>query len=48
MAPVPAPLPWPITTVAPLMKPVPVMVMAVPPVTGPEFGLTADTVGGCL
>ena len=41
----PAPLPWPIFTVAPVTKPVPVMVMAVPPEVGPVFGLTAETVG---
>ncbi len=44
MAPV-VPLPWPITTLAPVTKPVPVMVMPVPPFVGPVFGLTFVTVG---
>src|SRR5947209_3238763 len=39
----PAPLPWPIRTVAPLTKPVPVIVIAVPPAFGPDAGLTPDT-----
>jgi len=38
-------VPCPTFTLAPLTKPVPVMVMAVPPVVGPDLGLTADTVG---
>ncbi len=45
MAPVTAPLPWPTVTLAPAMKPVPVMVMAVPPEVGPELGETPVTVG---
>ena len=35
----------PILTVAPLMKPVPVMVMEVPPANGPPLGATEVTVG---
>ena len=38
-------VPCPILTVAPVMKPPPVMVMAVPPVNRPDLGLTAVTVG---
>ncbi len=34
-----------ILTVAPVTKPDPVTVMAVPPVNGPDLGLTAETVG---
>ena len=45
MAPLHAPLPWPITTVAPARKPVPVTVIRVPPLFGPVFGLTPETVG---
>jgi len=45
MAPVTAPLPWPIVTVAPAMKSVPVMVTAVLPEAGPELGETPETVG---
>ena len=41
----PDPLPWPITTLAPGMNPVPLMVMGVPPAIGPELGETAVTVG---
>src|ERR1700733_5890957 len=41
----PAPLPWAISTVAPETKPVPVMVIAVPPLVGPVFGETELTVG---
>ena len=39
------PLPWPISTLAPAAKPVPVTVMGVPPLVGPLFGLTLETVG---
>ena len=35
-------------TVAPARKPVPVMVTAVPPATGPAFGLIEATVGAGL
>jgi hypothetical protein len=45
IAPVPAPLPCPMTTVAPGTKPVPVIVTKVPPVVGPDVGLTDETVG---
>ena len=41
-------LPWPISTLAPVTKPVPSMVMAVPPVVGPLFGETPETVGTTL
>jgi len=44
MAPM-VPSPWPITTLEPGTKPVPVMVMVVPPDVGPVFGLTLVTVG---
>ena len=39
---------WLILTVAPATKPVPVIVMTVPPVGGPDFGLTPVTVGVTL
>src|SRR5262249_37939453 len=42
-APLYGPLPWPITTVSPGTNPVPVIVMLVPPVIGPEAGDTAET-----
>ena len=38
----------PILTVAPLMKPVPVMVIEVPPANGPPLGATDVTVGAGL
>jgi hypothetical protein len=41
----PALLPWLIATEAPGRNPVPVIVMEVPPVVGPEPGLTVETVG---
>ena len=41
----PAPLPWPISTVAPATNPVPVIVIGVPPFTDPDAGLTEETVG---
>jgi hypothetical protein len=47
MAPV-VPLPCPITTLAPAVKPVPVIVIGLPPVLGPELGDSALTVGGRL
>src|ERR1039458_4489269 len=42
----PVPLPWPISTVAPATKPVPVILILVPPFTVPDAGLTEETVGG--
>src|ERR1039458_5770560 len=42
----PAPLPCAISTVAPATKPVPVIVIGVPPVTVPDAGLTEETLGG--
>ena len=44
-APVPAPCPWPIRTVDPAVKPVPTIVIVVPPVAGPLLGDTEVTVG---
>ena len=41
----PAPPPCPISTVAPATKPVPVIVIGVPPLTVPDAGLTEETVG---
>ncbi len=41
----PAPLPCPISTVAPATKPVPVILISVPPLTVPDAGLTEETVG---
>ena len=38
----------PNVTVAPVVKPVPVRVTAVPPADGPEPGLTVVTVGGAI
>ena len=38
----------PTVTVALASKPVPVIVIAVPPAAGPEVGLTALTVGGAM
>src|SRR5712692_7147086 len=38
----------PTVTVAVASKPVPVIVIAVPPAAGPEVGLTALTVGGAM
>jgi hypothetical protein len=43
IAPAPAPLPWPITTVSPWTNPLPVIVIDVPPLTGPELGDTMKT-----
>lgn len=37
------PSPWPITTVAGLAKKIPVIVMAVPPLVGPLFGVIPRT-----
>src|SRR5271168_1022530 len=42
----PAPLPCPISTVAPATKPVPLIAIGVPPLTGPDAGLTEVTAGG--
>ena len=41
----PAPLPCPISTVAPATKPVPVILIEVPPFTVPDAGLTEETMG---
>jgi hypothetical protein len=46
MAPVLAPCPCPMTTLAPGTKCLPVIVIGVLPVVGPELGDTALTVGG--
>jgi hypothetical protein len=46
MAPVVAPCPCPMTTLAPGTKCLPVIVIGVLPVVGPELGDTALTVGG--
>jgi hypothetical protein len=45
MADDPAPLFWPISTFAPLTKPVPATLIRWPPDTGPAFGVTTETVG---
>src|ERR1700722_17874043 len=45
MAPSAAPKPCPTRTFAPAWNPVPIIVISVPPVVGPEFGVTEVIVG---
>ena len=45
IAPSPAPEPCPTRTFAPAWNPLPVIVIWVPPVAGPELGVTEVTVG---